>query len=135
MMKLATAVRIACWGYWPLLTVFLLVPDPASLVGLRRVPIFPWGKFGIHLTAFVILSFLLHASRWPKRPSWILVISLVAYGVITESLQLLVPHRTARVMDAVENILGITIGASIYWLIRRYFGRPAGSAAGAQASP
>jgi len=39
------------------------------------------------------------------------------YGITTETLQLFVPHRTARVMDAIENILGIAAGAGIYWLI------------------
>ena len=43
---------------------------------------------------------------------------LMAYGVGTETLQLFVPHRTARVMDAVENILGIAIASGVYWLVR-----------------
>jgi hypothetical protein len=114
--------QFACCGYWLLLSVLLLVPDPAAVVGLKRVPVFPWGKFGIHLTAFTILSLLVHASRWPKRLSWSVFAVLVAYGLTTESLQLLVPHRSARVIDAVENILGIALGAGIYWLVRRRFG-------------
>jgi len=47
----------------------------------------------------------------------------VVYGITTESLQLLVPQRTARVMDGVENILGIAAGAGIYWLALRTLGR------------
>ena len=42
---------------------------------------------------------------------------MVVYGITTETLQLFVPHRTARVMDAIENILGIALGAGIYWLV------------------
>jgi hypothetical protein len=108
---------MACFAYWILLTTLLLVPNPANLVGLHRVPIFPWGKFGIHLTAFTILSLLLHASRWPKRPWWPLLALLMLYGVTTETLQILVPPRTSRVMDGIENLLGILAGAGIYWLI------------------
>ena len=44
---------------------------------------------------------------------------LVVYGITTESLQLLVPHRTARIMDGIENILGIAAGSLIYWLLLR----------------
>jgi VanZ family protein len=44
---------------------------------------------------------------------------LVLYGITTESLQLFVPHRTARVMDGIENILGIAAGSGIYWLVQR----------------
>jgi len=111
--------RLACYGYWLFLTVLLLVPNPAALLGLKAVPIFPWGKFGIHLGFFTVLGFLANATRWPKRPWWPLLVLLVIYGVTTESLQLFVPHRSARVMDAVENILGIVLGTGIYWLLLR----------------
>jgi VanZ family protein len=112
-------VLLACILYWVLLTLLLLVPNPAAWVGLREVPTFTWGKFGIHLTAFTILGVLVNATRWPKRPCWSLVAFLVLYAVTTESLQLLVPHRTPRVIDGIENILGISLGSSIYWLIVR----------------
>jgi hypothetical protein len=112
-------VLLACITYWLLLTVLLLVPNPAELVGLRAVPIFPWGKFGVHLIAFIGLGFLTNATRWPKRLCWPLIVFLVVYGISTESLQLLVPHRTARVMDGIEDILGIAIGSGIYALVLR----------------
>jgi len=54
---------LACFCYWLLLTILLLVPNPAALVGLRAVPTFPWGKFGIHLIAFTILGFLVNSTR------------------------------------------------------------------------
>lgn len=107
----------ACLCYWIFLTLLLLTPDPAALVGLDRVPIFPWGKFGVHLIAFTGLSFLANGIFWPKRFSWPVLVSLVVYGITTESLQLLVPHRTARVMDGIENILGIAVGWGIYSLV------------------
>ena len=105
-------------AYWALLTTLLLVPNPAALVGMSAVPLFPWGKFGIHLIAFTILGFLAHATRWPKPLCWPMIALLMAYGVCTETLQIFVPHRSARVMDAVENILGIAIASSVYWLVR-----------------
>jgi glycopeptide antibiotics resistance protein len=113
------AAPLACLCYWLLLTVLLLVPNPAALVGLHAVPTLPWGKFGIHLLAFTILGFLANSTRWPKGIYWPLIVLLMVYGVTTESLQLFVPHRTARVMDGIENILGITAGSGIYWLVQR----------------
>lgn len=83
---------LACFGYWLLLTTLLLVPNPAAVVGLHAVPTFPWGKFGVHLIAFTNLGVLAHATRWPKRISWTMIVFLVVYGITTESLQLLVPH-------------------------------------------
>jgi hypothetical protein len=113
------AALLACVYYWLLLTVLLLVPNPAALVGLHAIPIFPWGKFGVHLIAFTILAALVCATRWPNRLGWPLIVFLVVYGITTESLQLLVPHRTARVMDGIENILGIAAGSGIYWFVQR----------------
>jgi VanZ family protein len=110
---------LAFLAYWAFLTTLLLVSNPAALVGLETVPGFPWGKFGIHLLAFAILGFLAHATRWPKPLYWPIIALLLAYGVATETLQLLVPHRTARVIDAVENILGIAIASGVYWLVQR----------------
>jgi hypothetical protein len=117
-------VRLACLCYWLLLTVLLLVPNPAAVVGLEAVPIFPWGKFGIHLIAFTILGFLANAARWPKRLCWPLTVFLVVYGVTTETLQLFVPHRSAQVIDGIENILGIAAGSGIYWLLLRLMRYP-----------
>ena len=54
-----------------------------------------------------------------NRPCWSLIAFLVVYGVTTESLQLLVPCRTARVMDGIENILGIVAGSLLYWAVVR----------------
>ena len=71
------------------------------------------------LDCFTILGFLANATRWPKRLCWPLIVFLVVYGITTESLQLFVPHRTARVMDGIENILGIAAGSGIYWLLLR----------------
>ena len=77
------------------------------------------GKVWIHLIAFTILGFLAHATRWPKRLCWQMIVFLVAYGITTEWLQVFVPHRTSRVMDGIENILGIAAGSAIYWLLLR----------------
>jgi hypothetical protein len=114
---------MACVAYWILLTILLLVPNPAGLVGLHHVPIFPWGKFGVHLIAFTILCILMHAMRWPKPVWWPLVVVLMLYGITTESLQNLFPPRTPRVMDGIENCLGILAGSAIYWLLLQ-FARP-----------
>jgi len=48
-----------------------------------------------------------------------LIAFLAVYGITTESVQLFVPHRTARVMDGIENILGIALGSAIYLLVLR----------------
>lgn len=109
----------ACTGYWALLTVLLLVPDPAAVIGLQTRPTFPWGDFGIHMAFFTVLGLLVQGTRWPRSPAWFILGILTAYGIATESLQVFVPHRHACVMDAIQNVSGVAIGSALYWLVHR----------------
>ena len=112
----ALLLLLGAIAYWLFLTVLLLLLNPAGLVGLSEIPMFPWGKFGIHLSAFIGLTILIHASRWPRRLCWPLFVFLLAYGLATESLQAFVPTRTVRLMDYTENILGCSLARpSIGW--------------------
>ena len=109
---------LMCGSYWLFLTVLLLVPNPAAVVGLRKVPTFPWGDIGIHFTAFTILALVVHFSRWPKSFGWTIVV-LLAYGIATESLQYFVPPRCVELKDYIENILGIAFGSGVFWWLSR----------------
>ena len=108
---------MVCLGYCVFLTVLLLVPDPAAVVGLSKRPVFPWGEIGTHFTAFTILALLAHGSQFPRSPRWLLVVLLCAYGITTESLQAFVPHRSVELLDYTENILGVLTGSGLYWLV------------------
>ena len=114
------AALLVCLAYWGLLTALLLTPHPASLVGMQSVPIFPWGKFGVHLIAFIGLSVMVHTASWPKRPTWYMLLVLVIYALTTETLQRFVQCRSSRLMDAFENLLGIAIGTGLYYVILRW---------------
>ena len=114
-----TVLLFVCLAYWVFLTALLLVPDPAALVGLHRVPTFPWGDIGIHFTAFTILTVMVHTTRWPQRPGWVVMALLVLYAMATESLQAFVPPRTVELLDYTENILGVVAGSGVYWLAGR----------------
>ena len=113
-----TLRQLACAAYVTVLTILLLVPNPAALVGMHAAPVFPWGKFGIHLTAFVLLTLSVHIVRWPAAIGWPLL-PLLIYAGGTEALQMFVPQRHARVTDFLENSLGILVGATLYWLFQR----------------
>jgi VanZ family protein len=110
---------LTCLAYWAFLTVLLLTPDPAAVVGLKQVPVFPWGDVGIHFSFFTILAILVHAIRWPKRPDWPILVLLV-YGIATESLQAFVPPRTVELMDYVENIAGVAFGSAVVWALWKW---------------
>lgn len=109
---------LLCGLYWLVLTIFLLVPNPAGVLQMPSVPFFPWGDVGVHLAAFTILALLVCAARWPKPIGWPATILLV-YAVATESLQALVPPRTVELKDYAENMLGIALGLGLYWCLRR----------------
>ena len=108
-----------CLGYWALLSVLLLVPDPAAVVPLPEVPAFLWSDVALHFAAFALLAVLTYAARWPQPPGWPLTVVLLGYSIATESLQALVPQRTAALKDYVGNVFGIVVGAALYRLVHR----------------
>jgi hypothetical protein len=118
-------VRIASGLYLALLTVLLLAPDPAALLGMRRVPGVN-GGLGVHFAAFLVLGALVGASRLPARRPWVIV-PLAIYAVGIELAQGLVPRRTVQWEDLVENVgglaAGILLGQTALWLIDRLSGR------------
>jgi VanZ family protein len=106
-------------AYWLLLSVLLLAPDPAAVLGFLHAPRVPTSGIGLHFTAFFTLSLLVCAARWPKRPGWLIVTLLVGYGLLIESLQYFVPPRAVELLDYTENTLGVLAGAGIWWLVHR----------------
>jgi hypothetical protein len=115
---------IACFGYWALLTALLLSPHPEAMLGLGRMSYFPLGDVGMHLTAFTLLSLAVHFVRWPKRPVLWLLAVLLGYGLATETLQYFVPPRAVELKDYADNIIGVLVGAAIYWAVQRQFAKP-----------
>lgn len=110
-------LRIMSLVYWTLLSVLLLVPNPAALVFNLRPVREATEMRGVHFLGFALLALLAHAARWPfsRRLLWTL---LVAYALATESLQWLVPHRLVDPLDYAENLLGLAFGAALFWAFR-----------------
>jgi hypothetical protein len=100
--------------YWTTLTVFLLVPDPWALLGLRPLP-GGGSSFGTHFACFALLGALTHWARFSGRPmAW--AGALVAYAVLVELGQALVPLRTVQWEDLAANLTGLACGALIGWV-------------------
>jgi hypothetical protein len=117
-------------AYWVLLSVLLLAPDPAAVLGFLKASDLPKNGTGVHFAAFFILSVLVCAARWPRRPGWLVVALLVGYGLAIESLQAFVPPRAVELRDYAENTLGVLAGAGLWWvlhwLVRGRRKKPAG---------
>ena len=110
--------RVFCAAYWVVLTVLLLAPDPWALLGLSRLGSTVSTDRGVHFLMFLILGFLIHASRWPWRLLAFLLV-LFFYAVGAELLQWFFPPRTVDALDMVENVVGIAMGSlASWWLIR-----------------
>ena len=108
-----TLLRLVAAAYWLLVTVLLLVPDPAALFfGLRPAQAAA-GLRGIHSVTFMWLALLVRAARFPVRArlQWAV---LVGYALLIESLQWFVPHRQLEVADYAENLLGLAVGALLF---------------------
>jgi VanZ family protein len=95
-----------------------LTPNPGALLGLRRQPELPWGDVGIHFTAFMILSVLVHVANWPRPVGGRVLLALMVYGIATDVLQSFVPSRAFEMSDCIENMLGVLAGTGAYWMVR-----------------
>jgi VanZ family protein len=110
-------VRVILLVYWIFLTLMLLLPNPLALLGIERIP----GQsalVGVHFILFTLLGGLAFGSRF--RRGWIAtLVALVAYAILTETLQSLVPERTTELRDFAENLLGVAAAAGVAWLLTR----------------
>jgi VanZ family protein len=113
------AIRVVATAYWLLLTVLLLAPDPFELLGMSR-PTDSTGRRVEHFALFVALALLVCASRLRMRGGGLAGL-LVAYALITESLQGFIPTRSLELLDYLENLLGLAVGGAIWWWLRRWF--------------
>lgn len=111
-------VRAACLGAWGVVTALLLLPNPASMVGLRSVPFSGYSAIA-HFACFFLLATLTLASRLPVSRQATLGV-LLAYGLAVELLQGFVPPRTVEFGDFVANTLGVAAGAMAYAAAERY---------------
>jgi hypothetical protein len=109
-------IRLLFIVYCVGLTVLLVAPDPAALLGIEKAPGAAGGR-GIHFLAFLVLGLLALGSRWRLTPG-LLIGLLIAYALATESLQWLVPPRTVAAPDFAENLLGLAAAAGCWRLVR-----------------
>lgn len=96
-----------------LISWLALSPSPPQL------PATGWDKLN-HLLAFAALG-CCGALAWPGRRRW-LVAGLLAYGLLIELVQGLVPGRFSEPADVLADLLGIAVGlllaALLAWLSR-----------------
>jgi len=103
--------------YWTTLTVLLLVPDPWALLCLRP-PLAGGSSFSVHFGCFVLLGALARSARFPGRPmAW--AGALIAYAVLVELAQAVVPMRTVQWVDVTANLTGLACGTLIGWAALR----------------
>jgi hypothetical protein len=106
-------LRLLAAGYWLLVSLLLLVPNPAAIFFELRPAQVAASMRGVHGMAFLVLALLVQAARFPLRRSvqWAV---LVGYALLVESLQWFVPRRTVELADYAENLLGLALGAALF---------------------
>jgi hypothetical protein len=119
--------RGICLSYMTFLTLLLVSPDPAHVIGVRGA--LPWLLQAVlpaaHFLGFLVLAVVALSARWPG-PRWGIVAVLAVYAAATEWTQGFVPPRTPEWIDWLQDIGGIAAGAAIYWgatALGRTFGR------------
>lgn len=97
------AAKLSVPLFWATLafTFYMAVKPPGTGPGL-----FPWDK-AEHFTAFYVLTGLA-AAAFPRRPLWLVGLSLSAFGAFIELVQALpIVHRDCDVWDWVADTIGV----------------------------
>ncbi len=119
------AWRWACGLYAAALTAGMLWPGAGGITRVAEPAVGGSSRL-VHMGAFVVLALLV----WQARPPWrgaVVFGVLLAYAVLGEAAQALVPSRNAAWQDAVANVLGILLGFALAWGAARVLRTPAAS--------
>jgi hypothetical protein len=104
-------MRIACVAYIVFLSLLLLSPNPATVIGCSDG--LPWVLQTLmpyaHLLSFSVFAILMLLARWPM-PRWSIALLLAAYGGATEIIQGFIPPRTPEWADWFQDVGGVAMG-------------------------
>ncbi|MFH1718042.1 MAG: VanZ family protein [Planctomycetota bacterium] len=110
--------KIALGLYWPTLFVAAHIPIPQSV---QRAGV---SDKSLHFLAYLTLVFLLWFAvsgiqriDWRRSGPWLVLLTLIAYGIIDEILQSLVPGRSPDVMDFVADLTGVLTGLILFTIL------------------
>ena len=111
------AIAALCAG-----TTLLLHP---SVPGLLRV-LRDWGStraitifgYGAHATAYLVMTvaILSIATRCGRRAEDAAVAILLMHGILTETAQLAIPHRTWDPLDLLANLVSVLVAGGVWRL-------------------
>jgi VanZ family protein len=110
--------RASAWAFWACAVVVLVLMTAPVGDSLPRTG---WDKLD-HVCAFALLS-LLGLRAYASRAGAV-ALGLIAYGVLTEGIQGVLPYREADWRDLVANTVGILLAALVWglWLRRKAAG-------------
>ena len=112
-------------GYMMLILMTSLIPMDREIQGLNFIiGLKPTIQNLLHIPAYAILSILcigLLKSCKIRRSTriWLVIVSVVGFGVLNESVQMVVPGRYAGVMDMGLNTIGALAGILLYPILDR----------------
>jgi VanZ family protein len=111
-------MRIIFFLYWVYLSILLFSRDPARWVN-------PYGNLPellkmlmpyAHVLSFTVLSILTFAAFLPL-PRWGILLVLLFYGGVSETMQGLVPSRTPEWADLIQDLAGVVAGFACFWFV------------------
>ena len=102
----------------PLVVLCALIFVGSSIPGDAMPRIYVWDKLA-HATEYAGLGFFL-ARAFGARRWWLAIVVGTLYGVSDEFHQTFTPHRSGNDLgDLTADLVGSTIGASLWMLLRR----------------
>lgn len=78
------------------------------------------GGYLFHILAYGVFSFfaLLYNIAYQRHSSFIILLFIAVYSIILEVIQYFLPYRTFNLYDILAGLIGIAVGAVIFFLYR-----------------
>ncbi len=104
---------IAKWSRVVLLTAVVTISYLAFSKAPQLPPSVSFGDKFNHFFAFFVLSFLVHNAYKQKSFLWKVII-VMAYALLIEIVQSLLPHRSAEWLDVLADFIGVLLFIVVY---------------------
>lgn len=109
--------------YWVILLILTSLPSGMAVTVDVSDKVNHFGAYGLlSVLLFLTMNFQIKYPFLKKNANWITVLIASVYGILDELHQMLVPGRSAELLDWLADFSGALLGVLIIqWLLKKYY--------------
>ncbi len=118
--RFGIVMRYSSLVYWCVLSLGLLTRNPTGAIHRNWFlsDMYSAVQPAVHFLGFMLLTALVLSGSWSVSRRMLLVL-IALYAGLTELLQGLIPNRTPEWVDFGQDLAGMAVGFTIWWIACR----------------